>query len=455
MSVFSTSDFAELVIKHLVRSKKCFDRAKEINLTSDDFMLSAVEGIKVYKDFVDICCEVGSSPISQQIFCLHVKELLNKPESTHDLDQLADFIEFIYSDPLDEGYVYDNLINFIRDRRTLKLEYQHKDSVVNFADEYAKLKVDISFHEHKENILSYSPFEKIDNQDSRSSIMTGIPLLDATIDGFGYQECVMLVGYSGGGKTATAVNFAIGCVNNGKKVLFISLEEPGTHISNRLYAHEFGISYTTIHKNYFGVRDELRTALSNLPESRKQVLKNIRVEDLRAMVSKTAITLRDHIEQIYQDTGVNYDLVIIDQMDYLDPISKIEQDGWKVEEEIAFNVEEELSNYLVGGIHPMAVCLLHQAKGSPKKKFKIADIAGFKGVVKPFDMVIGVGRDEKDSSDMSLFSLKVRHVKDFTLDFRADFEFMRIIDSKQAYAEAKTHASYSQKELFTGCRKTG
>ena len=58
------------------------------------------------------------------------------------------------------------------------------------------------------------------------------------------------------------------------------------------------------------------------------------------------------------------------------------------------------------------------------KNFTNAEITGFKGIIKPTDMALAIGRDSAQSTVVSIFSLKSRHAKNFRFDYIAELEFM-------------------------------
>jgi hypothetical protein len=58
------------------------------------------------------------------------------------------------------------------------------------------------------------------------------------------------------------------------------------------------------------------------------------------------------------------------------------------------------------------------------RKFTNGEISGFKGIIKPADMCLAIGRDSSQDSVVSIFSLKSRHAKNFQFDFLAELEFM-------------------------------
>jgi hypothetical protein len=58
------------------------------------------------------------------------------------------------------------------------------------------------------------------------------------------------------------------------------------------------------------------------------------------------------------------------------------------------------------------------------RRFSNAEISGFKGIIKPTDMCLAIGRDSSQDQIVSIFSLKSRHAKNFQFDYIAELEYM-------------------------------
>jgi hypothetical protein len=121
-------------------------------------------------------------------------------------------------------------------------------------------------------------------------------------------------------------------------------------------------------------------------------------------------------------------VIFIDQMDYMKPDRPVAKGAqkWQEFETIAFECDK-LSQYRINGTHTFALWLVHQAKGNMLWEFGYDNISGFKGIVKPFDVALGVGRFSKDTPYINLFSMKVRHTQHFVQSYHALFENMNFI----------------------------
>ena len=63
-----------------------------------------------------------------------------------------------------------------------------------------------------------------------------------------------------------------------------------------------------------------------------------------------------------------------------------------------------------------------------KWEFGYDDIAGFRGIVKPFDMCLGVGRFSKEEPYINLFSIKTRHTEHVKQSYYAEFQYMKFTE---------------------------
>ena len=138
---FDTPECFESVVMHLVRSPKVVQRAAEIGLTAEDFRLDKHWGDVTVFAFADIALAVGDAPISRSLLASHVKFRVESGE----LDEvhrpkLESFASQIYNGELNEQYFTDNLVEFLKRRRIIKLQYRCGDDLFKFVEEGSKLK---------------------------------------------------------------------------------------------------------------------------------------------------------------------------------------------------------------------------------------------------------------------------------------------------------------------------
>lgn len=218
--------------------------------------------------------------------------------------------------------------------------------------------------------------------------------------------------------TFLARNAAIGT----HKTLYIAGEEPGANIANRFYAQQFQIDYTALHRGK--ALHDLELAFAEMSEDDRLKLANLEIADVRDMTPISIDGIKEVLEQKAAE-GFIPDVVFFDQMDYMRSKRAMPKgsDKWRQYEQIAFECDE-LSQYKIMGEHEFALWIVHQASGDPVWEFNYNEVAGFKGIVKPFDLAIGLGREDRESPYVNLFSLKARHSQNFRLPMRANFSTM-------------------------------
>jgi len=418
--LYNNADFIELVIKCLFREKAVLQKAITLGVKPEDF-----GSINIYNAYVDVALSIGESPVNAQLCLASLRSVLKKHHILDaDLPTVIAFWEFIYSDaaPHNPAYILDNLGEFIKARRYQSLRAERLNSPEELVSEAAKLLGGLSLKEGAGNIREFNPFEELVLIEHRESLLTGFPAVDMVARGLNYQEMGIILGHSGSGKTAMATYSAIQNAKQFRKVLYLSLEEPAENICSRVYSNIFRIPYTDLHKGNAVLQNDLREAFQTMNCRDREALRNLKIHDLRDASPVTAKFIADYLDKLYEETGYHPDLVYIDQMDYMTASEKYDAE-WQKYAKVSFEVDD-LSNHLIGGTHPFSVWLLHQAGGKMTRKFSNAEITGFKGILKPADMVLAIGRDSAQDSIVSIFSLKSRHAKNFQFDYLAELEFM-------------------------------
>lgn len=416
--IYNDADYLELTIKCLFRDKATLQKAVELGVKPEDFGT-----IEVYRAFVATAISVATAPIDPQLCLIKLKAELKHRGIIH-IEEALTLWEFVYySGELNNtDYVIKNLGDFIKFRRYQTLKIDKLSSPEELISEAGKLVSDIELKQAAGSVREFDPFENLILVEHRESLMTGFPAIDAVARGLNYQEFGMILGHSGSGKTAMGVYSAVQNAKACRKVLYLSLEEPAENICSRVYSNIFRISYSDLHKGSSFAHQDLKAAFAAMGAREKQALKNLKIHDMREATPVTAKYIQNYLDDLYERTGYHPDLVYIDQMDYLTTADKLESE-WQKYGRVAFDVDD-LSNHLIGGEHMFSVWLLHQATGKMTRKFTNGEISGFKGIIKPTDMCLAIGRDSSQDSVVSIFSLKSRHAKNFQFDFLAELEFM-------------------------------
>jgi hypothetical protein len=365
------------------------------------------------------------------------------------MDTVMDFCEFVYNEEvLNSEYILKNFADFIKFRRYQTLKADKSATPELLVQEATKLVSDINLQDSAGVVRAFDPFENLVLVEHKESLMTGFPAVDAAARGLNYQEFGLILGHSGSGKTAMAVYSAIQNAKDNRKVLYLSLEEPAENICCRLYSNIFRIPYTDLHKGSVLMQHDLRESFQNMCERDKVALKNLKIHDLRDVTPITCGYIQNYLDKLYADTGYHPDLVYIDQLDYLTTSEKYDAE-WQKYGKVSFEVDD-LSNHLIGGKHMFSVWLLHQASGKMTKRFSNAEISGFKGVIKPTDMALAIGRDSSQDQTVSIFSLKSRHAKNFQFDYLAELEFMNFEQLDKAAQDRAEEEKKDKKKLNKG-----
>lgn len=236
----------------------------------------------------------------------------------------------------------------------------------------------------------------------------------------------LLVGHTGTGKTSYSTFVAIQFALAGSKVLLVTLEEPARNIVNRMYAQEFGVNYSDLHRGSQPAVDEVNAGLK-ANSDRKAFLSNISILDLSREPQQTH-EIQDAITRKI-GAGFRPDVVLLDQLERISVDSdEAESLGTKSPECIE-------ASTLSMAIRPATLireCLgegnfitwvLHQVVGDCSLDFTTKEIEGGIDVAKHFDCVVGIGRAEKDSSQLRVFSMTPAIRFEQVLD--ADFPHMR------------------------------
>lgn len=417
--IYNDADYIELTIKCLFRDKQVLQKAQDLGVKPEDFGT-----INIYNAYVEVALAIGEAPINPQLCLATLKPILKKHHILDaDMPTVLAFWEFIYADvPINAGYVLDNFGDFVKTRRYQSIRADKLNSPEELIAEATKILGDIDLKDARGGIREFNPFEELVLIEHKESLLTGFPAVDMVARGLNYQEMGIILGHSGSGKTAVATYSAIQNAKQFRKVLYLSLEEPAENICSRVYSNIFRIAYTDLHKGSAIMQNDLREAFQNMSCRDKEALRNLKIHDLRDATPVTAKFIADYLDKLYENTGYHPDLVYIDQMDYMTSADKFDAD-WQKYAKVSFEVDD-LSNHLIGGEHPFSVWLLHQAGGKMTRKFSNAEITGFKGILKPADMVLAIGRDSAQDSIVSIFSLKSRHAKNFQFDYLAELEFM-------------------------------
>ena len=437
VTLYNNSDFDELLLGHLVRSQKVYDRAKALQMEGDDFLTSHAAGIQVYKTLGELLLNLNiDRPITSTVLNIEVLDLVSKNQINEVTEEnLQELLNSFYTIDLQEDYVLNHLVPFIKHRRLSKVQQTASDST----EMYEQMRQTAETFENIkdfEDVVDVNPFDRpiYVNQVVYRSV--GFPGLETHMGGFQPEECSLLMAGSGVGKTACAVNIA-NAISEFVKVGYFSLEEPNAHLVQRFYARKFGLSYSKLRYGNPDERMLLDSKFADLTALERTALRNLKIIDARHMTPVTVNTIKGLLNK-YANEGFIMDTIIIDQMDYLSPVKTLTKgaDRWREYEQIAFECDE-LSMFRILDRHPISVIVLHQLKGAPMWDYTVDDIAGFKGIIKPFDLALAIGKHQENANYIKIQSLKVRHFAPFAMTYQANFENMSFTTGSWTPTETK------------------
>lgn len=450
---YDSDDMSEIVLKEIATNADVFLLAKQIRFKTDD-LIAGTQGFKLYKDLADVVFELNTAPCDPDIFKMYVNKRKEKGEfKNYEDSQIDELINFIFNKENPKGeYVLEHLHPFVKRRRKYKAFITAKNDLEKMETEFSKIADEVQSVRVARSARTLNPFESMVASVRTSGVLTGIPIIDNKTGGIGKGECGLLIGHSGSGKTAVASYMMRQAALAGFNVLYISAEEPAENIVHRWYAQTFRMNYTEMYRGGAVTEGRKREEFDKISDDTREKLNRLRIVDVRDLAPLDVDALKKVVDQSVEN-GFTPDVVLVDQMDYLKP-KRIMQKGagkWQEYEAMAFELDL-FSQYKLGEEkdQEFALWVLHQATGDMKWNFTYNDIAGFKGIVKPFDLAIGIGRETRDSTHINLFSLKVRHSEHFVAPQRAEFEYMTFTDDIGYRPKAEREKEEAKKERAKG-----
>lgn len=443
--IYKDSGFIELMLGQLRVNPAVFRKAKSLKLDPSDFQAAGPYDLPVYRHVAELTLCEDTVPISMPVTMMRLKQL-NLPAHL-ELQVVETLFRLVaHEDESSSSYVIENMLPFIKARRSAKIIAEAGGDVEKVAAECKKVIFPLDLLDLAEtpvDDLFVSPFEKMLKKDVLSMVSTGFTKLDAALGGgLGYREFGIIVGHSGGGKTALGTAISRGAAMSGKKVVYCSMEEQQEDIANRMYADVFEVDYTSLHNGSGYMALEQKVA-EYTDAARMQLLKdNLRILNLKGMTPLKPQALKQLVDDYAVKHGFLFDLLVVDQLQFMEPeeVRAGEQD-WQKEGRVAKELDE-MSHQPIGDTqHHFAMWVLHQAKGKVKIYFTTDEIAGFKGIVHKPETVLGIGRDGPTSNDFEIFSMKCRHAKNFRQPMFGDLSFMRFIEKAEAPGDAQSIGS--------------
>lgn len=316
---------------------------------------------------------------------------------------------------------------FVRARRILQIK-SSTDDILVMTEAVNRLNMELpplNFSQ-AESAVAINPFEKLLIKTESATIPTGLRTLDSKLGGGShYGELTVLVGGSGGGKTAISNFFAGQAAAMGFDVLYVSGEEQIEDLANRYYANEFGIDYSQLHagKAIFELEQTYREWFQNLTPRKQSLLKHLKLLDLRQHIPLTIPMIEMEIQKLVNQ-GFVPQLVFIDQLQFLVPSTgKKDSKDWEQQRDVLIECDR-LSHTKFNG-QPISLWVMHQSKGKWKAIYNNTEIDGYKGIVHKPENIFTIGRLQEDGDEYVLASMKCRHHKNFRVKLKGELQYMR------------------------------
>jgi hypothetical protein len=426
----SDGDFTELLIRHMIHCPAVFEKAKQLHVTGDDMVLDETYGNRVYKEIVNIINSVNVCPID----AMSIFNGLRRRFDDGILDSSIkgntfEFLTYLFDDgrPLERPDFFDGkLTPFIKKRRAHKLIALYKDDLPLLTRELNKLNFDLNTDSEASRPRIVSPFSKLIYKIKTNLIGSGLSRIDEKIKGLLLGEFAIVVGFSGGGKTALGTNMVCNTAEMGTPSTYISCEEHEEELTQRFYAKAFRIRYDLLRCGMANYELETQFKADMYAAKVEKLSKNLCLIGMKGVGDITPEYLYQTLSRYYEEQGFVPQMVMLDQMQFISPSTDVAKStqGWEIEKRVAAELDE-LSHRQIGG-KSFVLWVQHQAKGKLKPSFSREDIDGFKGIIHKPDLVLGVGRENNKSNMIHVFSLKCRHCADFTQILRTEFEYMNV-----------------------------
>jgi len=271
-------------------------------------------------------------------------------------------------------------------------------------------------------------------KDNNGQVSTGWPSLDKKLfGGFNRGELNIWAGGSGAGKSLFLQNMAVNFALDGMNVLYISLELSEELVAMRVDAMLTGMATRDIFKNIDDV--EMKVKVQGKKAGKIQI---------KYMPSgKTANDLRSYVKEWQIKNGVQADVLLIDYLDLLMPMSrKVSPSDLFIKDKY---VSEELRNLAMETQTVFVTASQLNRAAVEEIEFDHSHISGGLSKIQTADNVIGIftSRAMKERGRYQIQFMKTRSSsgvgQKVDLDFNIDT--LRISDLAEEDSQSSTYTS--------------
>lgn len=244
--------YQESMVAHIIRSRKLLRYLADGRISPNDFDLpihkclvtAAIEVLQTQSEVGDIL------PLTALLVPLRVM-ISAKIVLPEEVAGLKNSIENIYSMELAPNYFENGFPEFLAQQRTLRAI--SRGSIMDLPALQAELSDAISSSKLTGGV-TLKPLMNIDVGEAEVPVPCGISSIDQRMHGgLGLKRSMLICGFTGVGKTALAINFALGSALQGFSSRVAQTELPAQEMNLRLYACAARYSYDMLQ---FGNQEE-------------------------------------------------------------------------------------------------------------------------------------------------------------------------------------------------------
>lgn len=247
-------------------------------------------------------------------------------------------------------------------------------------------------------------------------IPSGLTRLDAVIDGFDEGNLITIAARTGVGKTVAALNFCFNIAEQGVPCLFVSLEQPGIELAQRVVSSRGSIEAWRIRKGVI------------LPEQEQDFL------NAADIVKSSPVFLADDPDQTVMSTAAiirqqvlknKVQVVFIDYIQLMTP----EDEKEKRHEQIGRMTRTLKKIARQTGVRIVMLAQINREseKGADKRPY-IHQLRESGSIEQDSDMILMLHRPDKESPVLEVIVGKHRHGVEAVVECRFDAARLRICD---------------------------
>ena len=360
--------------------------------------------------------------VSDQGDCLDlVVQLEMPPELQEEIRDVFDSVETAghwkaYLNKLHDSYRYRKVKKYVLELSDMVNEGTQIDEILNHADRGATelLQSDSSKIRTGAEVVQ-STIERIKERRENgvvSGIKSGIPQLDFMTQGFKAGQLVVVCARTSMGKTAYAVDVAVSCLRQEKRLYFISLEMEAEEVMQRMQVNHSGVPIKPIEDDTANAEQKQKFSATCKFFNKEKAKETLWIDDDSCL---SFMQIRARGRKLARK---GLDMIIVDyaQIVQSDPGRDKESDYVRVS--YVSRSMKILAREL--GVPVILLAQLSRKADEPNRKPRLSDLKESGGLEQDADIVLGLWRkDDEKIEERTLSVLKQRNgrVGDIDLKF--------------------------------------